>query len=84
VDSQVLEIRLLARVDLAVSKISRFSAQDRADIVTLARRGLIGGDAVRRRSVEALRGYVGRLDRIRTSIELAAELIHNATAAADG
>ncbi len=84
VDSQVLEIRLLARVDLAVSKISRFSAQDRADIVTLARRGLIGGDAVRRRAVEALGGYVGRLDRIRTSIELAAELIHHATAAADG
>lgn len=78
VNAQVLEIRLLSPVDLAVSKISRFSAQDRADLLALARHGLIGADAVRRRAMDALGGYVGSVDRIRTAIELAAELIQHA------
>jgi hypothetical protein len=78
VNAKVLEIRLLSPVDLAVSKISRFSAQDRADLLALARCGLIGADAVRRRAMEALGGYVGSVDRIRNSIELAAELIRTA------
>src|SRR5437016_14156711 len=37
-DSKVLEIRLLSALDLAVSKLGRFSGQDREDIATLARR----------------------------------------------
>ena len=38
----ILDVRLLSPLDLAVSKISRFAEQDRADITALATRGLIG------------------------------------------
>ncbi|HEY4214647.1 MAG TPA: DUF6036 family nucleotidyltransferase [Steroidobacteraceae bacterium] len=75
VDSAVLDVRLLSPVDLAVSKISRFSSQDREDIAALARHGLIRSSAVRARAEEAVSGYVGNLDTLRTSIGLACRII---------
>jgi hypothetical protein len=75
VDSQVLDVRLLAPLDLAVSKISRFSSQDRADIGSLARHRAIDSTALRRRAVEALTGYVGNVDRVRGSIEAACRIV---------
>jgi hypothetical protein len=71
VDPKRLEVRLLAPVDLAVSKLSRFSEQDRDDIRTLAREGLITQAAVKRRALAALPGYVGDLRRIRNMIDIA-------------
>ena len=62
-------------LDLAVSKISRFAEQDRADITALARRGLIGEASLRRRALEALTYYVGNLDSVKTSIDLACDLV---------
>jgi hypothetical protein len=50
VDPAVLEVRVLTATDLAVSKIGRFSEQDRADIAALARAGRIKADALRRRA----------------------------------
>ena len=56
--------------DLAVSKPGRFSSQDREDIRTLARSGLINADALRQRAEEALGGCIGNLDRLRGSIDI--------------
>jgi hypothetical protein len=78
IDPAVFEVRLLAPVDLAVSKIARLSDQDRGDIAALARRGLVTTRALRRRAEEAMGGYVGDLDRLRTSIDIACRIAEDA------
>jgi Nucleotidyltransferase of unknown function (DUF6036) len=75
IDPDVLEVRLLTPVDLAISKLGRFSAQDRDDIVTLARHRLIAAIDVRQRAEAALVAYVGDLTRVQGSIEIACRLI---------
>ena len=75
VDAAVLDVRVLAPVDLAVSKLGRFSAQDRDDIAALARHGLVDAAALRVRATEALRGFVGNLETLRTSIDLACRVV---------
>jgi hypothetical protein len=75
IDASVLEVRLLSPVDLAVSKISRFSSQDRDDIIALAKHGLIKSAALNRRSQEALKNYVGNLESLQGSISLACRLV---------
>ena len=79
VDARRLDVRLLTPLDLAVSKLSRYSAVDRDDIRTLAVAGLIDAAALRRRAEAALPDYVGNLNRIKNSIELAAKLVTAAT-----
>jgi hypothetical protein len=74
-DARVLEVRLLAPVDLAVSKLARFSEVDREDISVLAREKLIDAETLRKRAEEALRGYVGNIESVRTSIDLACNLV---------
>jgi hypothetical protein len=75
--ASIIEIRLLSALDLAVSKIGRFSSQDRDDIVALARRNLIDSRGVRRRAEHALAGYVGDTARMRTSIDIACRLVED-------
>lgn len=75
IDRRRLEIRLLTPVDLAVSKLARFSGQDQDDIRELARRGLITAAALRRRAQSALPDYVGNLARIRKSIGIAGAMV---------
>src|SRR5712671_4525194 len=75
VDSTIIEVRLLAALDLAVSKVGRFSSLDRDDIASLARRKLINSAALRQRSEEALGGYVGETTRVQGSIELAVRIV---------
>lgn len=75
VDPGLLEPRVLTPVDLAVTKLARFSQQDREDIELLARQGLIDSAALRKRAEEALGGYVGDLGAIRTSIDVACRLV---------
>jgi Nucleotidyltransferase of unknown function (DUF6036) len=77
IDASVLDVRLLSALDLAVSKISRLSSQDRQDIAALARHGLIRSSALRRRAEAALGGYVGNLEVLRTSITLACHLVED-------
>jgi hypothetical protein len=74
-DPRVLEVRVLSPVDLVVSKLSRFGDADREDIEALAREKLIDADTLRRRAEQALKGYVGDLGAVRTSIELACNLV---------
>lgn len=73
VDASRLTVTLLAPVDLAVSKVSRFSAQDREDIQTLAREGLVTAKDFERRANQALPDYVGNLERVRNSIAIASK-----------
>jgi hypothetical protein len=75
IDARILEIRILSPVDLAVSKLARYSGQDREDIEVLARENLIDAASLRKRAEQALGGYVGNIASVRTSIDLACSLI---------
>ena len=77
VDAGLLDVRLLTPLDLAVSKLSRFSERDRSDIASLARHRHISSGAFRQRAHEALAAYVGSIDRVRGSIELACRIIED-------
>jgi hypothetical protein len=77
-DSRVLDVRLLAPLDLALSKLSRFSEQDRSDIMSLVRHQHIGSAALRERAQQALGGYVGSIERVQGAIELACRIIADA------
>jgi Nucleotidyltransferase of unknown function (DUF6036) len=77
VDARILDVRLLTPLDLAVSKLSRFSDQDRSDIESLARHRRIRSADVRYRANEALAGYVGSTERVRGSIDLACRIIED-------
>jgi hypothetical protein len=75
IDRKLLDVRVLSPVDLAVTKLARFTDQDREDIELLASRGLIDAGALRRRAEEALGGYVGDVASVRTSIDVASRLV---------
>jgi hypothetical protein len=72
-----VDVRVLSPLDMAVSKLARFGEQDRADIEKLARLGLIDAASLRRRAGEALGGYVGRVEAVRLSIDVACRLVDN-------
>jgi len=75
VDKRRIDVRVLSPLDLAVSKLSRFADQDREDIESLAKHGLIDSASLRKRAEQALGGYVGDLGSVRTSIDIACRLI---------
>lgn len=75
IDANVLDVRLLAPVDLAVSKLGRFTEQDRADIMALARRGRITARDLETRAMQALDGYVGDVQRVRGNVTTAVKMI---------
>jgi len=75
IDPRVLDVRILTPVDLAVSKLGRFSEQDRADIAALARRGLVGASGLEARALEALEIYVGDTQRLRGNIASAVRIV---------
>jgi hypothetical protein len=77
IEAGVLDVRLLTPLDLAVSKIGRFTEHDRSDIASLARYQLISSAALRQRAQEALVCYVGSIDRVRGSIESACRLVED-------
>jgi hypothetical protein len=66
-----VRVLVLQPVDLAISKLARFSEIDRGDILQLAKEGLITAAALRQRAEGALPGYVGNLVPLQTSIMLA-------------
>lgn len=78
VDPKILEVRLLSALDLAVSKIGRFTSQDREDITALARHGLIRSAPLRKRAQEAASYFVGSLGSLETSIDLACRIVKDA------
>jgi hypothetical protein len=74
-EPEVLDVRLLTPTDLAVSKISRMTSQDRDDIAALARRGLVRSASLRTRAEEAVRNFVGDTTRLRGNIETACRIV---------
>jgi hypothetical protein len=77
IDKALVEVRVLTPVDLAVSKLSRFSDEDREDIEILARKGLIDSAALRERAEHALQAYIGNTDSVKTSIDIACRLVES-------
>jgi hypothetical protein len=75
IDPGVLDVRILTPIDLAVSKLGRFSEQDRADIAALARRSLVDTSDLERRALEALEVYVGDTQRLRGNIASAMKIV---------
>jgi hypothetical protein len=75
IDSRVLDVRVLTPLDLAVSKLGRFSEQDRSDIAALARRGLVSAPGIEARALEALGGYVGDTRRLQGNIAAVAKIV---------
>jgi Nucleotidyltransferase of unknown function (DUF6036) len=75
VNAKLIDVRVLSPLDLAVSKLSRFADQDRLDIEALAREGLMNAKALRRRAEQALSGYIGNIDVLRNTIDIACRLI---------
>jgi uncharacterized nucleotidyltransferase DUF6036 len=75
IDRKLVDVRVLSPVDLAVTKLARFTSQDREDIQLLARKRLLASAAVRKRAEEALAAYVGDVAPVRTSIDIACRLI---------
>ncbi len=69
-----IDLRVLAPVDLAVSKIARWADVDQEDIADLVRAGLVTAKAIQRRADAALVGYIGNLSDVRARIESAVEL----------
>jgi hypothetical protein len=78
IDASVLDVRLLSALDLAVSKVSRFSSLDRGDIIALAKHGLIKSAALRRRAEQAIENYIGNLDALRGALNLACRIVEDA------
>lgn len=74
-EPEVLDVRLLTPTDLAVTKIGRFTSQDRDDIAALARHGLVRSASMRARAEEAVRRFVGDTTRLRGNIETACRIV---------
>ena len=72
-----IEVRIMAPVDLAVSKVSRFEDNDRADIRALASLGLVEAGAFERRCLEAIDYYVGEPTFVRHNIAEAVDLVRS-------
>ena len=74
-------LHVMDPVDLAVSKVGRFTEQDAADIRELARVGLIDPKIFRRRAEEALDYYVGDLTFVRYNLRDSIEIVTEASPA---
>jgi len=69
--TETISLRILSPVDLAVSKIARFSEQDRQDIKALAIEKLFTESDLRHRAEDALLNYVGNLLSVKNSLSMA-------------
>ena len=69
-ETRLLHLRVFSPLDLGVSKISRFSDQDRADIRALAAEGLFTPEQLRAHAIEAMRDFVGDKRALMTSLDL--------------
>ncbi|MFA5265706.1 MAG: DUF6036 family nucleotidyltransferase [Opitutaceae bacterium] len=69
-EKRLIHLYVLAPLDLAVSKIARFSPQDREDILTLASSGFFTAEQLKARATESLANFVGDLNTLRSSIEI--------------
>ena len=69
-EGRMIRLYVLSPLDLAVTKISRFSEQDREDILVLSRAMPFRADALKDRATEALGDFIGDLSPVKLSIQL--------------
>lgn len=67
---RLVEVRVLSPVDLAVSKLARFTENDRRDIYALAIYKLITAKSLRQRAEEALQNFIGDKKPLQTTIDI--------------
>lgn len=70
-----LDVRVLAPVDLMISKLGRFADNDREDIAHLAKRGLVTPQNLMRLGLEAIDYYIGNDTPVRANLIDAIEII---------
>ena len=75
INPALVDVRVLAPMDLAISKLGRFSDLDKEDIVAMAAAGLIDADVFEKRAKEALDYYVGHPAMPRRNLADALKLI---------
>jgi hypothetical protein len=68
--NQLVRLYVLSPLDLALSKVARFTEQDREDIKALAHEGLVLASEFRERATDALGAYVGNLAPVKTTIDM--------------
>lgn len=67
---RLVEVRVLTPVDLAVSKLARFTENDRRDIYALAINKLITAESLRERAEEAMQNFIGDKKPLQTTIDI--------------
>ena len=77
IDRKILDVRVLSPLDLAVSKLSRFSDEDRNDIISLAKHRLIDAYSLRSRAESALTAYVGNVGAVSNTIKTACRIVES-------
>lgn len=70
-----IRVKLLAPVDLVVSKIARLSEVDRRDIAELVRLGLVTPNAITRRASEAMGDCICNISVINGQLQTVLELV---------
>lgn len=75
---EFIKVNLLSPVDLAVSKISRLSDNDKQDIADLVRSGCTNAMAIEKRANEAVGGYIGNMKEVRQNINSAVSIAKQA------
>lgn len=75
---EFIKVNLLSPVDLAVSKISRLSDNDKHDIADLIRSGCTNAIAIEKRANEAVGGYIGNMKEVRQNINSAVSIARQA------
>lgn len=74
-ENRMIQLYVLTPLDLAVSKLSRFSEQDHEDILLLAERGFFSSGELRKHALEGLDYYVGDTRWIRVNLDQLGEEI---------
>lgn len=69
-----IHLHVLSPVDLAVSKIARFTDNDKEDIAELVRLGLTTADEIEQRATDALTGYIGGQSMLKLNLQDAVAL----------
>lgn len=68
--SRLVEVRVLSPDDLAVSKLARYTENDRRDIYALALNKLITVGSLRERAEQALKNFIGNKKTLQTTIDM--------------
>lgn len=74
-ERRLIHLHVLSPIDLAISKISRFSEQDRDDILNLASEGLFTADQLQKRATDALAYYIGNTEAVGNGIKIICDKI---------